>query len=135
MRLKIVLPFICTLPLFVAMAGAGLASRASVIRLTNTADTIVIASANATTVGGNVSATIHVEQVLKGLPRPGDTLSVVWTLPRGSWPLSGKAEFSNGHGLFSCWIPVGHGRLCLQQTAMRVGTIPISTRLQPFPRA
>src|SRR5881396_835543 len=100
MRLKIVLPFICTLPLFVAMAGAGLASRASVIRLTNTADTIVIASANATTVGGNVSATIHVEQVLKGLPRPGDTLSVVWTLPRGSWPLSGKAEFSNGHGLF-----------------------------------
>jgi len=100
MRLKIVLPFICTLPLFVAMAGAGPASRASVIRLTNTADTIVIASANATTVGGNVSATIHVEQVLKGLPRPGDTLSVVWTLPRGSWPLSGKAEFSNGHGLF-----------------------------------
>jgi len=101
MRLKIVLSFICTLPLFVAMAGAGQASRASVIRLTNTADTIVIASANATTVGGTVSAQIHVEQVLKGLPRPGDTLSVVWTLPRGSWPFpSGKAESSNGHGLF-----------------------------------
>src|SRR5438128_3307497 len=102
MRLKIVLSFICTLPLFVAMAGAGAASRASVIRLTNTADTIVIASANATTVAGTVSATIHVEQVLKGLPRPGDTLSLVWTLPRGSWPPfpSGKADSSNGHGLF-----------------------------------
>src|SRR5437899_11940813 len=99
MRLKIVLPFICTLPLFVAMAGAGLASRASVIRLTNTADTIVMASGNATTVGGNVSATSHVEQVVRGLPRPGGTFSVVWTLPRGGWPLAGNAEFSNGHGL------------------------------------
>jgi hypothetical protein len=98
MRLKSLLILICTMLLIGPVVG-GPMGRQSVIQLTAAADAIVAGSVMATEANGIVSAAIEVEQVLKGSPTLGTTISLVWTAPSNHLP-SGPGVSLKGHGIF-----------------------------------
>jgi len=91
------------LGVFVALATAGPASRASVSRLSAAADAIIVGPVQALTVNGTVSATIVAERVLKGAIMQGTSIPVAWTsaflqsMPRAP---AATGRPSTGYGIF-----------------------------------
>ncbi len=89
------------------LAGAG-SSVASIERLIATADMIVVAGIiQGTAVDGPVSASLGVEEVIKGTAQAGDTITVIWNEP--PFASSRRELQKGGRGLFFLERPPGGG--------------------------
>ncbi len=84
-------------------AVAGIASDASLSRLSAEADAVVVGSVQASQIGQTVNASISVERVLKGTLMPGSVVLLTWTQPGGGIDVvlpNAKPFIISGHGVF-----------------------------------
>ena len=91
------------LGLYVPCVVAGPAARAPVGGLSATADAIVVGTVRSFVTSGTISATISVEQVLKGGIIPGSSVFIAWTSTNPLRMLaapSASIRPSVGHGIF-----------------------------------